>query len=136
MAVCGNCGETLREGALFCGKCGTRVESVRPSAPTGNPSAIRTLTISREQQFQCMANTYKVIVNGNNLGNIGMGRSLNISLATDTATVDIISTTVMIDQKLHLVLKLGENPRVNLKIEWPGSIHPTVQNATILEQHR
>lgn len=134
--LCPNCKTELAPNMAFCSKCGARVD-IAPIPNTNTayqPPKIRTLSISRESQFQCMGNTYKVIVNGNDLGNISIGKTISTNLSSENATLEIVSTTIMINQKLRLVLQLGENPKVHFKIQWPGSILATVQDANILEQ--
>jgi predicted nucleic acid-binding Zn ribbon protein len=41
---CSSCGTALREGAKFCGKCGTKIEGTKPTKPVGS---IRTAHISK-----------------------------------------------------------------------------------------
>ncbi len=132
--LCPNCKAELEPNAVFCGKCGTKTDSTPVVNPIPIRSQIHTLNITRESQFQCMGNTYKVIVNGNDLGNISVGKTISTTLNSETATLEIVSTTIMVNQKLRMVLQLGENTRVHFKIQWPGSIQATVQDAKILEQ--
>ena len=136
--LCPNCKNELDPNTIFCSKCGAKVDV------TPNPNIItpihsvknRAISITRESQFQCMANTYKVIVNGNDLGNISAGKTLSTSVMTEQATVEIICTTIMISAKLRTVLQLGENTKITFKVQWPGSIFASVQGAKILEQSR
>lgn len=132
--LCPNCKTELAPNTVFCGKCGTKVDSAPVRSPNPASSHTHTLSITRESQFQCMGNTYKVIVNGNDLGNISVGKTISTSLNAETATVEIISTTIMVNQKLRMVLQLGGNTRIHFKIQWPGSIQATVQDAKIVEQ--
>lgn len=45
-----------------------------------------------------------------------------------------ICATIMVKSQRRLVLKLGDNPRVSFKVEWPGTILETVYDAQILER--
>jgi|GEM_PF-2926658 hypothetical protein len=151
--ICSKCGTEIVAGAFFCDNCGAKVTATvvqNPSTPQPPPpinitnvpspyppypvAANRVLRITRESQFQCMANTYQVIVNGNYLGNIGVGKTISLNVNVDTAVVDIICTTIMINARMRLVLKLGPVTSVNFKVEWPGDIYPTVYGAQVIEQ--
>lgn len=152
IVVCPKCKNEIRAEASFCDKCGIKIEtnlkykksdqkkttstagSVPPPIPP--PPFVRLLRITREQQFACMANTYQVIVNGNLLGNIAVGNTISINVPGDTAVVDIISTTPMINTRLRLALRLSDNTNVVLRIDWPGEIFAAVYGAQILEQTR
>lgn len=94
------------------------------------------LIISRDSQFQCTGNTYKVVVNGNFLGNVPVGGALRtiVLVSSDMATVGIICTAVMKKTRRRHVLRLGENPRISFKVEWPGAIQEMVHDATVLER--
>lgn len=133
---CPNCGTELEPGMLFCSKCGAKVgATINPvSVPEVQTVKNRTVSITRESQFQCMANTYRVTVNGNNLGNIGVGKTIRTSVMTEQATVEIVCMTLMIDAKLRMVLQLGDDTEISFKVQWPGSIQATVRGAKILEQ--
>lgn len=131
--ICPTCKNEVLEGFVFCNKCGTRLVSPVVNY-RGGDSRTRTLIISRDSQFQCAGNTYKVVVNGNSLGNVSVGGALRTIVSSDTATVEIICTTIMNKARRRLVLRLGENPRISFKVEWPGAIQETVHDATILER--
>jgi len=136
--LCPNCQNELEPGATFCSKCGTRVGALANPATVSPVRTVktRTISISRESQFQCMANTYRVTVNGNNLGNISTGKTICTNVMTEQATVEIVCTTVMINAKLRMVLQLGDVTKVTFKVQWPGTILASVQDAEILEQSR
>lgn len=109
--------------------------NARPVMPPVAPATItRQLRITRESQFQCMANSYQVTVNRNLLGNISVGQTICINIPTETAVVDIICTTVMINARMRLVLRLGNTPIVTFRVEWPGDIYPVVYDAQIMQQ--
>lgn len=155
---CPKCGIEAAIGSYFCNQCGTRLTdpvsrpqgAPQPQIPaTPTPIVIppitsrpaippvisnRLLRITRESQFQCMANSYQVTVNGNLLGNISVGRTICINIPVDTAMVDIICTTVMINARMRLVLKLGNSPSITFRVEWPGDIYPVVYDAQIMQQ--
>lgn len=130
--ICSKCSSEGAEG-LFCSTCGERFVPLAMEGPDGNTQA-RILTVYRESQFQCVANTYKVIVNGAALGNVGAGGTIRANVTSDRATVDIICTTIMISAQRRLVLKLGANPRISFKVQWPGAIVETVTDAEVLEK--
>lgn len=130
---CPKCGSRAVEGAVFCNKCGARLTPL--AGDRGRmPSGPRTLIVSRDAQFQCVANTYKVVVNGTVLGNVPAGGALRTRVASDIATVEIVCTTVLVKARKRLVLKLGENPRVAFSVQWPGTILESVHDAQILER--
>ena len=131
--LCPNCGAQVAEDSAFCNQCGERVNTPVPDSQNISCRA-RTILISRDTQLQCIANTYKVIVNGTTLGNVPPGGALRTRVNADTATVDIICTTIMSKERRHLLLKLGENPRISFKRLWPGMILETVYDAQILER--
>lgn len=132
--ICPNCRSEVANGLFFCDKCGVRLDPpVTNSVTTSTTSRI--LTISRELQFQCAANTYKVIVNGINLGNIIVGKSLTTSVSTEIVTVEIISTMIMTKAKLKMILKLGIDAKISFKIQWPGDIIASVIDAEMLEKY-
>jgi uncharacterized Zn finger protein (UPF0148 family) len=132
--LCPNCGNELEPGMLFCSRCGTQTGSAAAPVSAVPAAKERAISITRETQFQCMANTYRVTVNGNSLGNIGVGKTLCTTVLSEQATVEIVCTTVMVHAKLRMVLRLGDETRITVKIQWPGSIHASVQGAKILEQ--
>jgi hypothetical protein len=150
--ICPKCSNEVHAGAAFCDKCGAKIESAsksrknsekKPAPPVASvnppvlpPPLVRLLRISREQQFVCMGNTYQVVVNGNVLGSIAVGNTITINVPGDTAILDIISTTPMINTKLRLVLRLSDNTNVVIRIDWPGEIYAAVYGAQILEQTR
>lgn len=165
MVPCKNCGEMMLEGARFCGKCGTRadepIKNYCPNcgAPTADgmlfcnqcgarlsaginpapekPKVGRTLTIRRDRQYMCCATGYKVVVSGNDLGNVGVGNSVAAYVTIDTVRVEIRCTTVLMKGiKLVLELRLGENPVVTFKLLYGGAIQATVTGAEVLSESR
>lgn len=130
--ICPKCKSEVAAGLIFCDKCGERLAPIAVERG-GKDDRPRTLTISRESQFQCLANTYRVVVDGNVIGNVSSGGALHVNVLSDITTVEIICTTIMVNARVRLRLKLGENPRVSFKVQWPGTIQPAVHNAQILE---
>lgn len=140
---CSYCGQKLPDDVLFCTSCGMKLPSAssQTSSPInmvqrGNISvAAHTIVVSRAVQFICAGCTYKVFVNGQNLGHVGVGKSVSMQFFSDAVDVDICCTTVwMSGCQLHLTLKPLQNPRVDFKLEYGGSIHATVGGAEILAQ--
>lgn len=138
--TCPSCGAEVTGGGRFCNKCGAKLVPDATEPPTQNtPSAPppfpgRLFKVIREQQVICMANTYQVTINGNQLGNIGIGQTISFNAITEYITVDIICTTIMINARLRMKLKLGINPYIRFKVEWPGKIIASVFDAEIIEQ--
>ncbi|WRS26136.1 hypothetical protein U6B65_07145 [Oscillospiraceae bacterium MB08-C2-2] len=134
MNNCPKCKSVVSDDLFFCSKCGERLLSPSTSSVSvGADSRTRLLVVTRASQFQCVMNTYRVVVDGNLLGNVASGSSLT-SHVSNWATVDIICTTIMVSAKRRLVLKVGEKPIVSFKVQWPGSILASVQDAEIVEQ--
>lgn len=131
--VCPKCKSQVTEGSIFCSKCGARVTPMTMDCREVSPKT-RTLVVSREAQFQCAGNTYVVSVNGTSLGKVPAGGGVRTTVASDVATVEIVCTTVMVKARRRLVLKLGDNPRVSFKTQWPGMILETVHDAQVLER--
>lgn len=134
-SICPNCRSEVAPDLIFCDKCGTKL-SLPATDSYSSAGLSKKLTITRERQFQCAANTYQVIVNGKAYGTISIGRTISADIDTDIVTLEIISTTIMIKSKLRLVLRPGKNPKVTFKIQWPGDIIASVLDADILEQQR
>lgn len=101
---------------------------------TGGDSRTRTLVVSRDFQVWGCANKYKVIINGNFLGNVPVGGELRTTVASAMATVEIICTTFKSNERRRLILKLGDNPRVAFKIQRAGMIGETVYDAEVVER--
>lgn len=133
--ICPRCGNEVADGLFFCNRCGARIEPLAAAVGGGYPH-VRTLVVTREPQFQCAGNSYRLIVDGEVLGNMSVGASLRTAVASDTATVEIVCTTLMVHAKLRLVLRLGNNPKLSFKVKWPGTVIATASDAEILEQQR
>lgn len=121
---------------VFCTGCGMKLPS-GDSQPFSLINMVQevahTIVIFRASQLVCAACTYKVFVNGQDLGLVGVGKSVSMQVFSDTVTVDICCTTVMMSgHQLHATLKLLQNPRVNFKLEYGGAINATVDGAEIL----
>lgn len=152
--ICPKCKSEVADGFFFCNRCGEklsspsvrnvepliqvlrkRIENAGPAPASGGYCAPKTLTVFRESQFVCAACTYNVMVNGNALGRVSGGNSITATVTSDTATVEIFCTTVMMtNHKLRLVLRLGQNPRITFKLQYGGAINATVHDADILQQ--
>ena len=154
--VCPNCRLEVSPGMMFCTRCGVRLPGqpapmpaaprpapvpnpvpappVPPPAPSPIRTQMRNIAISRASQVVCATNSYMVIVGGLPLGNISAGQTIYAPVGEEIATVEIICTTVMVNKKLRLKLRLGANPAVSFTVQWPGDILATVQDAQILEQ--
>lgn len=132
--ACSKCGGVLPEGMFFCPSCGAKVGTVateKVDAPSAQNN--RTLIISRDSQFVCAGCTYKIIVNGNDFGNIAPGIVRTVYIATPISDVEIICTTFMMTRhKVRLKLRLGNSPHVRFKLEYGGRIIPFVSGAEIL----
>lgn len=125
--ICGHCGKRILENSGFCGYCGS---PAKPSEAKRSP-----MVITRDSQLVCMAVQYKVVVNGIDYGKINVGQSKTVPSETPVATVEILCTTVMMaNNRIRMKLKLGNNPRINFKVQYGGRIMPVVQGAEILEK--
>ena len=154
---CPSCGGEVGEHDVFCGICGSRVNlaGVKPPVPeipviaqpvvhkpdesdqaasNSSYSSAKTIKVTREPQIVCIANTYRVVINENELGNIGVGQSITYSTMNEIATIDIICTTPMINARLRAKIKLENAPHFIFKVEWPGKIIGSVLGGTVLEQ--
>jgi len=115
-----------------------------PAAAADAAPAARTLTVMSEVAGAGMligpAGTgfHKVLVDGRELGTIGVGlnKSLRATVHSETVTVEIVGRVLLRSPKLVLKLRLtGPNPTVSFKAHWMnGVITPTVRDAEILEQ--
>lgn len=131
--ICPKCKSEVSEGLIFCNKCGERLAPFAVGSMSGD-SRMRTLTVSRDLSvWGCAKYKVKVIVNGNLLGNMPVGGELRTTVASDTATVEIICATLVSNER-RLILKLGENPRVTFKIQRSGMIGETVYDAEVMER--
>lgn len=131
MPFCNQCGTELPEGSKFCGVCGASVQSGGESADTG---VVHTLVISRASQFVCALTSYEAYIDGSVLGNIPVGQSIAARVFSDVVKVEIKCTTIMMKRfKVGFLLRLHQNPRVDFKLNYPGTIIYNVSGADILE---
>lgn len=130
--VCTLCGAELKNGQLFCSSCGTAV--CQGGHPT-QPVTARTLTVSRKTQFVCCAVGYKVCVDGVELGNIGVGKSVSTNISSDTVRVEIKCTTVLMTGiRLWMMLKVTQNAVIEFELQYGGAISARITGAEILDQ--
>ncbi len=150
---CPDCNAEIEDGLMFCSNCGLRLHKVtskiepnieakieskkepktEPKLESKN-SIDTTISITRAMQFVCCTNSYKVIVNGHDLGKVGVGKTLFARVTKEEVTVDIICTTILIKHKIRIVLKIEQNPRIDFEVEWPGAIKALVYNADIVSK--
>ncbi len=131
---CGHCGKKIPGDSVFCGFCGNSPTRAKVVMQPETPKQTQ-IVITRDTQFVCAGVLYKVVVNGVDYGNIMIGQSKVVPVTTPVATVEILVNMIMMMQhKVRLKLKLGENPRVNFKLQYGGAIEPVVQDAEILEK--
>lgn len=129
---CPMCGAALNNGQIFCSNCGT---ACGHGGGQQTNSIARTLIISRKAQFVCSLTSYKVFVDGIDLGNIGVGKSLFANISADTVRVEIKCTTVLMTGiRLFMLLKVTQNPKVEFELQYGGAISATVSGAEILQQ--
>ena len=132
MPFCANCGSVVSDGDSFCGKCGRPIHKV-----LGNNSGASSynLVISREKQFICAMNVYEVYINGESIGRIPVGKSIEVRLFSDEVRVEIKCITFLLTRfKLYMRLKLKENARIDFHLRYPGSIDAAVTGAEVLEE--
>jgi hypothetical protein len=143
MIFCGECGFQMNDGVALCEKCGSKpgggvakreMGAFAPDAPL--PSADLNggmLTISRAPQLMGSLCTYKITVNGDDYGSIGVGQSKTINVPWQIADVEIACTTIMMKhQKVRLKIRLGDNPHIRFELEYGGRIVPSVTGAELL----
>lgn len=143
MRYCSMCGAQIPEGGRFCGNCGApAAQAPAPPAPPPQPGGYqapvvtaKTLTIARKSQFICAGTGYKVLVDGVDLGNIGVGKSINTRVFTETVRVEIQCTTILMKGiRLWMLLRVTGIPRVDFELQYGGAISATVSGAEILDQ--
>ena len=131
MSFCANCGASLSDDDLFCGKCG---KPVRKSSSSGNDTSY-SLTISRAKQFICALCSYEVFVNGESVGRIPVGKTITVRVFSEEVRVEIKCVTLMMTRfKLNMKLKLKQNARIDFHLKYPGSIEAAVTGAEVLER--
>ncbi len=143
MRYCSMCGSQIPEGGRFCGNCGAPVAQ-QPAAPAPQfdgyqpqPAQViaKTLTVARKSQFICAATGYKVLVDGVDLGNVGVGKSISTRVFSDTVRVEIQCTTILMKGiRLWMLLRITGIPRVDFELQYGGAISATVSGADILDQ--
>ena len=115
MSVCGNCGATIPDGALFCGECGVRVKPLNVLSESVNTE--HTVTITRRKKginWNC-----EVCVNGSSLGVVPLGQTITTLSVADFIDIEIKFTwrTFFKIYFLSLLMRLkpdtSENPTVN-----------------------
>lgn len=138
MPFCGQCGSKVEDGALFCGQCGTRIEHTEivhhSSAAESGLSFPMNFTVSRESQFICSATAYKVTINGQELGKIGVGNTLSTTIHSENVSVEIRCATVLMTG-IHASFQLkvtSSNPGITFKLRYGGPIDATVHGAQII----
>jgi tetratricopeptide (TPR) repeat protein len=95
---------------------------------------MKILTIKRSVRATACKTQYDIIVAGNSLGNIAIGETVETKITANTVPVEIIPVNDSFNRKLKLVLRLGNNPVITIKVDRWGAIVPTVDNAKILER--
>lgn len=136
MRYCSMCGAQIPDYGRFCGSCGAPVAQTSVPPPPAAPAMIaKTLTIARKSQFICAGAGYKVLVDGVDLGNIGVGKSISTRVFSETVRVEIQCTTILMKGiRLRMVLRVTGTPRVDFELQYGGAISATVSGADILEQ--
>jgi hypothetical protein len=87
-------------------------------------------------QFVSSGVFYKVVVNGVDYGNLNIGQSKSIVVTSDIATVEINCTTILLtNNHLHCKVRLGANPCISFKIQYPAEIIPTFTDAEVFEYY-
>lgn len=137
MGYCAKCGSPLAEGGRFCGSCGAPVERGMPEPDRYQKPqfAAKTLTVARKSQFICCGTGYAVSVDGVDLGNVGVGKSITTRVFSETVRVEIRCTTVLMKKiKLWMLLRVTGTPRVDFELQYGGAISATVTGAEIVDQ--
>ena len=71
MSFCSNCGNKIESGANFCQNCGAKVENIKAdSSIDNNPNKTGTVIVHRGNSMQDMLRSYKVLIDGNEVGKI------------------------------------------------------------------
>lgn len=138
MPFCSQCGSRVEDSAIFCSNCGVQIAHVGKShhdIPTKSGFAFpMNFTVSRENQFICAATAYKVIINGQDLGKIGVGKTLSTTIHSEDVSVEIRCATMLMTG-IHASFQLkviSSNPSVAFKLRYGGPIDATVHGAQII----
>lgn len=139
MPFCSQCGSKVEETAIFCSNCGAKIANIEKSHhdfPTKpGLSFPMNFTVSRESQFICAGTAYKVIINGQDLGKIGVGKTISTTIYTEDVSVEIRCATILM-KGIHASFQLKvnkNNPGVTFKLRNGGPIDATVHGAQIVD---
>jgi hypothetical protein len=128
---CKICGNKISSDSIYCRCCGALIPQTE-----GIYVRQTTLLIKRDMQFVCSAVFFKVVVDGIDYGNINIGQSKQVNVTSQIVFVEIICTTIMLtNYKLRMRLKIGNNPCINFKVQYPAEIIPTIIDAEIMEKY-
>ena len=138
MPFCTQCGKKVQDSAIFCSNCGTKLAPIeKPQQIVSDHAELSfpmDFTVSREKQFVCAGTSYKVIINGQNLGNIGVGKAKSASIYSEDVSVEIRCTTILMTG-IHASFQLKvirNNPGVTFKLRNGGPIDAKVHGAEII----
>lgn len=71
MPFCTNCGTKMEDNAKFCQNCGTKIDNLENNASVyNNNNKIGTVIIHRGTSMQDMLRSYKILIDGNEVGKI------------------------------------------------------------------
>lgn len=138
MPFCSQCGSKVEDYAIFCSNCGSKITNIEKAhndrSTKSTLSFPMTFTVSRESQFTCSGTGYKVIINGQDLGKIGVGKTLATTINSEDVSIEI-RCTAMLMTGIHATFQLkvtSSNPSVTFKLRYGGPIDATVHGAQIL----